>query len=210
MKKKPIIFSVCLCLILILTSCGSSEKNGVSESVILNSSIYDVNATKLEIIHDVDTDAHLDHVQVILNYESEYGIREDSISCLYQYDKSSDLWSLQDREETITQFNYNTQKLISSSPWTGTTSFPDSCTYSIAIHEIDTVNMTAKVFCDINFDDAAIADIHELQTVDLINYFPHLGFGVRYTDPSDWYEPDKGIVFYLYPDQGLTTEWTFY
>lgn len=106
MKKRIIFFLFILCTVLFLSACGKASDE-VPESVWLRE-IDDCNYAEFfdpaikctqSAIHNVDKTAHTDLVVISLQAESTYGKVSTYRSVLFQYDKSSDLWSVLRRDD---------------------------------------------------------------------------------------------------------------
>ena len=117
MRKRIFYFFFILSAVLFLAACGNASDE-VPESVWLRE-IDDCDYAEFSdpsikctqsAIHNVDKTAHTDLVVISLQAESTYGKVNTYRSVLFQYDKSSDLWSVlkrSDWSERAYSFNDN-------------------------------------------------------------------------------------------------------
>ena len=189
MKKISII--ILLSILLMLAACSqestqlqspsqsatqmSSELKGVPESVVLRNITYSMNeCINHKIIHNVDTEAHTDNVEVTLYFEYPFATKTAYISYLYQYNKSSDLWELLQESEAEVEIMINESAYVNGSPWVGTIEGYLDCSYTISFLEIDTSEMLAKIEYEIYFENDEIPDLIGIDTVDIDPYWHNI------------------------------------
>lgn len=113
MKKTSIILIIVLifALIICFTSCGNESK-GVPDDVAIRSvsecQYAYSNATTYVTHNKYDSESHLDYVTIVSKSEGKYGYFISTCEAVFQYNRTSDLWSLLDAEPwTRPTYTYN-------------------------------------------------------------------------------------------------------
>lgn len=132
------------------------ENPQVPESVIFLTTDIDVDtADRYTVTHNYDTDAYTDNVELTLYYEGPYGMDTSCHHLWYQYDKTSDLWTLIKEDDAIYEEEINADAYMNSSPWVGRDE-NIGCDYSVFFYDIDTDQMTVDIGYNIVFDNNSI------------------------------------------------------
>lgn len=103
MKKTSIILIIVLifALIICFTACGNESK-GVPDDVAIRSvsecQYAYSNATTYVTHNKYDSESHLDYVTIVSKSEGKYGYFISTCEAVFQYNRTSDLWSLLDAE----------------------------------------------------------------------------------------------------------------
>lgn len=167
----------------VVTTAPSEEVNEVPESVVLRNISIDENAT-YSITHNYDSASHIDDVELITCYNGEYGTRTTTYTYAYQYDKSSDLWSLIGGNNgmvsdviTLSEESYKNNNYFS-----GDFNQVHNGTYSIMVESLDLANNKATVTYAITFDDD-MSTLYSTETfeLDTANDGKSLCFVIPYT-----------------------------
>lgn len=198
----PLLIIVCIICICTLVP---SEYKGVPDSVICRDASYDTaDAYKYEVIHDVDTAAHIDDAKLKLYYKGTYGTKTIIAPYSYEYSKSNDSWSLLEEGTVTSEQLLNEQAYIDASPWVGECDGYHACSYSITFYEINMDEMYAIISYDIDFKDDSIPDLSNYSTVDLIegggSWNLHFLIHYRY---DGFLSDEESLWFWLGIDYGL-------
>lgn len=151
-------------VICFLSGC-SNENKGVPESTVL----HDVTETfgnvkedyQCKIEHSVDLSSHIDNAAIIVEYETEYTKQTGMINSRYQYDKSSDLWTLLELGEWTWETELK-DTFTKVKPYMGIDVY-ETYNYALYIDDIDTKNM--KITCSyvINADGEALQQVESIE-----------------------------------------------
>lgn len=193
MKKcRIIIFTL---IILCLLSGCSNEKKGVPESVVL----YDVtevlgkaeNDYQCKIEHNVDVSSHIDNAVIVLKYETEYTKQTGMAECQYQYDKSSDLWSLIEFGDWIWETELK-EFFTETKPHMGTDIY-ETYNYALYIDEIDTKNLTIICSYVVNEGDDPVSKVDPVELE--LQYVPEWrSYLFEIEDVATFQLGDNGII----------------
>lgn len=194
-------FIILLCLVLVLSACSSSEKNGVPNSVFERDAADILgNCTHYEASHHVDTDAHTDSVHLTVSKEGQYGKITTNAEYLYQYNKSSDLWTMLGGGILTTEHSLNEDAYVSSSPWIGQEDFHTwgngNFQYRIDIHQLSSSQI--KYSFSIDFEDEDFQDINHTDpiTATLSSHGDTLMFTIHLSEAGNNFE-DNPLYIYL-------------
>ena len=192
-------------MILLLSAC-SKESKGVPDSVIRRNTSYTIDkANKYGIIHDVDTDSHIDDLQMKLYFKGTYGTKTVQVPCSYQYNKADDSWTLLDEGPATSKQLLDEDSYIKSSPWKGAAEGYHDYSYSITFLNINMDRMEAVIHCDIDFKRDDIPDLNKTITVDFIEIGGsyNLHFEIDYIYPGMFSDKTESLWFWLDIDDGL-------
>lgn len=138
-----------------MSSIDNKESRGVPESLVLRNITIPENVT-YEIIHKYDSATHIDDVELITSYTGKFGTKTQKYVYSYQYDKSTDLWTLMSGnnglQSDITVFDEN--KYLNNE-FTGKFNGAHSGKYRIIINEIDFDKKKVAVEYLLIFDDTS-------------------------------------------------------
>ena len=179
--KKAIALLLSLTLIVCLYACDkdntknegfiipipSEEITGVPESVVLREVTLDENVT-YNISHHYDPASHIDDVELTTCYNGKYGTQTTTYTYAYQYNKSTDLWTLIDKNNGMqnTATTFNNESLKREYIFSGDFNQAHSGTYTIFVENLDLSNMKADLSYSINFNDNS-AGLYSRNTFDI-------------------------------------------
>lgn len=151
-------------LICFLSGC-SNEKKGVPESIVLHD-VAEVLENievdyQLKIEHSVDTSSHIDNATIILKYETDYTKQIGMVNCRYQYDKSSDIWTLLEIEEWTWETELK-ESFTEIQPYMGSSIY-ETYNYALYIDVIDIENMTITCSYIVNIDGEPISQVEPVE-----------------------------------------------
>ena len=157
-------FSVCACAgeqehsgvgsPVLLPNSQSSEERGVPQSQIqadVSSRSTKVMYTVTNCTHNVDTTQHQDNVLVEYCATNKY-MRTDYVqNFVYQYDRTSDLWTLISKGEN--SYNYVLLDNLKGTKWSGIseTIMGSHLSYTITVNSINQANEWINFTYDIHF-----------------------------------------------------------
>lgn len=147
MKKG--LYILLFAMFILLCGCQTNESGGVPDSLVLSDLSYIKGDYLLDgdysLSHNIDSDAHIDTVYIqFLNEETEYARQYRILSCRYQYDKSTDLWTLLGYGGWVSRTELK-DAIFSQETWTGFSDNPlksNQFSYSIMVDRIDLDTMT--------------------------------------------------------------------
>lgn len=194
MKKWWIIILNMFITLCLLSGC-TNEKKGVPESVVL----YDVaeilgkteNDYQCKIEHSVDVSSHIDNAIIVIKYETEYTKQTGMAKCRYQYDKSSDFWSLIEFGDWVWETELK-ESFTETKPHMGTDIY-ETYNYALYIDEIDTKNLTITCSYVVNEGDDPISQVEPVELE--LQYVPEWRsyiFGIE--DVATFRLGDNGII----------------
>lgn len=204
--SKPVII---ICVLLLAAVCVlltlPPEIRGVPDSVICRDANYDIDsAAKYDVIHNVDTDAHIDDAQLKLVYKGDYGTKTITVPYSYEYSKSDDSWTLLEKGDATSEYVLDEKAYKEKSPFLGKIEGSRECTYSITFQKINMEEMYAVISYDIDFAKKSIPDISGFTTVALEDSYG-LYFLIEYTYPGAWSSDQETLWFWLNIDKGIDT-----
>lgn len=142
MNKKIIIGCVVIAVIILLVTLlfFSGEGAGVPlQQLEEDLADYDFGTpVNPKFKHDVDRTLHTDTVTVEFDIEYKYGVCHKVAVFEYFYDKSTDVWELQDRDVISNEYELNER--ISSATFSGTAGTWQKVYYDIAVKNVDYQN----------------------------------------------------------------------
>lgn len=146
--KKTLVMLLTLIMVLSLCACGSSGGGRkVPDAYIIerleNHHGIDLSDVEFTAKHDYDAKAHIDTVLVTLTHEGYYGSRTLQRELKFQYDKSSDLWTLFAEEYRTIDWKYKFNNNILGEWNFQEEDWPDDDIW-INITEVDSANITAE------------------------------------------------------------------
>lgn len=107
-----------------------------------------------EINHNYEKATYIDDVELITYYSGDFGVRTKNYTYAYQYDKSSDLWSLigtdNGLQSDVTTLN---PKAYIGKSFEGRFDQADSGQYFIKVRDLDLTNKTITIDYSLEFDD---------------------------------------------------------
>lgn len=183
--KKFFYFLLTALLCFLLIACGNTSfsngfSNGVPDSLILREFQIDENQT-YKINHDYDSATHIDDVELLITSKGNYGTKTTTFTCSYQYNKSTDLWTVYNEDNTTRNdiITLDAKKFIGTS-FEGRFSQNHKGNYYIKVNALDLDNKTINITYTIIFDDGEILqDTREINIVSFNNE-TELGFIIGY------------------------------
>lgn len=108
--RQSVFFFTLILICLICTACGSSSGKVPDSYIIKYLQDEELSDMSFSSKHHYDSKSHIDTVSVTLTKEGLYGSYGSYVELKYQYDRSSDLWTLFDAsefEDATYSFNKN-------------------------------------------------------------------------------------------------------
>ena len=162
-----VVLFFCGCLI----ACG--EKAGVPseqiETDIFNEySGYDI--TNVSYDHDVNTNLHRDCVQVMYDREYEYVVVHTVAQFNYSYNKSIDMWTLE--EVSGEEESYELKEALSTASFRGNSKgpFQDGLSYVLNVINVDYESSDVTIAYEITEDDQTYSGEATLNFPNRISY----------------------------------------
>ena len=144
------------------------ELDGVPASIVLRNVSIPENET-YEIIHNYDSTTYIDDVELITIYSGKFGIQTKKYTYSYQYNRSTDLWSLisgnNGKQSDVINF---VDDVYLNKEFTGKFNRYHSGSYSVTIKDIDFDNKKVEVDYLLTFDDNSGA-LFDIKTFELRN-----------------------------------------
>lgn len=165
MRKRILFLFILVCIL--FSGCSTKVFKGVPDSQVLFSANINVdNANRYEIIHDYDTDTHVDSVEIVLYYEDHFGTITTRFPYWFQYDRASDLWTIIREGVRTTEHEIDEEAYRGYCFYGTDENWIHPYDYSIEFIDIDTAQMTATIYYEITFYDN-IPSLRDTQTVEI-------------------------------------------
>ena len=159
----------------------TEDKTAVPESLVLRNVSLDENTTYI-MTHNYDAATHIDDVTLVTVYAGNYGTRTQTYIYSYQYDRSSDLWSLIGGKNGLQSdvVSFDPESFIGKT-FEGSYSQADSGQYSIQVTNLDLKNEKITVKYSISVQNYGL-----LSKTEILSIFPFsdgsgYGFEIHYT-----------------------------
>ncbi len=169
-----------------------------------NRNDYYINAT-----HHPDKDTHTDEVDAVVTVDYDYGSYVFTTSMTFEYDKSSDLWSMISggkMENTHIEWKENDLRRR----WSGVESSFWDATYSVDV--IDTDLSAQQMEAEIEFDYHTMDFVNSFTPEDVVKSFPYSGI-LDFEEQMDgelvWrYGVSRYYSVWVTPQYGISiTDW---
>ena len=176
--------------------------DGVPDSLILRNVSVEENVT-YDINHKYDSETHIDDVELVTSYNGDFGVQTKTYTYSYQYDQSSDLWSLIGNSNGLQSDSttLDPNAFIGKS-FKGRFAKAYSGQYNIYARDLDLTNKIITIDYTIIFDDGDV--LYNTATTDIVSFSDGtgLGFNIEYTRS---FVVRFGISFSLDMFEGICT-----
>lgn len=213
MKRFLMILSLLL-VCFIFAACGSSGKSiEVPDSYIssyikqkCNEKYEDYSRMNISTEHNYDSEAHIDTVLVTLTEDGYYGSRSRQLELKYQYNKSSDLWSLFAEDEWPSLYSENCiitlydsvigEYIFDDEKYTNQTNFKGD--FNLKILSFDSTSITVELTADGPTYDRWYSKTDNIHmegsgTGEFGYYNCAVGIVISMTPPDGWYVKNNNL-----------------